>query len=464
MKQRHNIPAGKSLLLRLSVCRLFLICCFAAFACSVFGQKIEQEGVLYKESGMLAVGSMSKGKFVEGSRIKFYYVPTKYPYRVKKSDGEIYLKYKDDKKRLSDLEIFADCIYYSENGEECFKGSLNLNNSVCYGTFMFCNSLDAKSFVHNSKDSSDKFFYDILSVDSAEAWVGDWLVSAKKTENGYFMRAKDEDDGYKVKDTTLVAVEGILPMGDFDINSPINTSLFSLLDKLECAKVTLKNRDEFDGTVKLKTGIERFSTPYGMNVFGKINCELLNGTYKYHSTGDVFVGDYQRIYYGQNGIIHVPTNGIMKLANGEQFRGDSWLTQYPNVKEFGRFFELGDGPSEIRRLAQEKQREFDKRKAEERAEELQRQWEIQQRQREMQARRQHLINKYGYKYGQLLADDKVCLGMTKEMVSQIRDESKYSITKYIDELGTLVEIWISKSWFKWDSYTFGNGILISYSE
>ena len=276
MKQRHNIPAGKSLLLRLSVCRLFLICCFAVFACSTFGQKVKQEGVLYKESGMLAVGSMSKGKFVEGSRIKFYYVPTKYPYRMKKSDGEIYLKYKSDKKRLSDLEIFADCIYCSENEEECFKGSLNLNNSVCYGTFMFCNSLDAKSFVHNSKDSSDKFFYDILSVDSAEAWVGDWLVSAKKAENGYFMRAKDEKNGFEAKETTLVAVEGILPMEGFDIDTPKNTSLFSLLDKLEHAKVTLKKRDEFDGTVKLKTEIERFRTPYGMNIFGKINCEFVS--------------------------------------------------------------------------------------------------------------------------------------------------------------------------------------------
>ena len=175
----------------------------------------------------------------------------------------------------------------------------------------------------------------------------------------------------------------------------------------------------YRSTVKIKFGN-----------YGTLNYELLNGTYKYHSTGDVFVGDYQRIYYDQNGIIHVPTNGIMMLANGEQFRGDSWLTQYPNVKEFGRFFEPGDGPSKIRRLAQERQQELNKRKAEERAKKLQAQMERQQRQREIQARRQYLINEYGYKYGRLLADDKVCLGMTKEMVAQIRDESKYSITKY----------------------------------
>ena len=366
MKQRHNIPAGKSLLLRLSVCRLFLICCFAAFACSVFGQKVKQEGVLYKESGMLAVGSMSKGKFVEGSRIKFYYVPTRYPYRVKKSDGEIYLRYKENgytyKKYLSDLEIFADCIYCSENEEECFKGSLNLNNSVCYGTFMFCNSLDAKSFVHNSKESSDGFYYDILSVDSAEAWVGDWLISTKKTENGYLMRAKDEKNGYEAKGTTLVAVEGILPMEGFDIDTPKNTSLFSLLDKLEHAKVTLKKRDEFDGTVKLKTEIERFRTPYGMNIFGKINCEFC----KYHSTGDVFVGDYQRIYYDNNGI-HIPTRGTMKFADGDSITGD-WLAGYTfEHNERGKIYVESDGPTDIRNKAVALKQQKDEEEAKERA-------------------------------------------------------------------------------------------------
>lgn len=384
MKQRHNIPAGKSLLLRLSVCRLFLICCFAAFVCSVFGQKVKQEGVLYKESGMLAVGSMSKGKFVEGSRIKFYYVPTKYPYRVKKSDGEIYLRYKENgytyKKYLSDLEIFADCIYYSENGEERFKGFLNLNSSVCYGTFKFCNSPDAKSFVHNSKESSDGFYYDILSVDSAEAWVGDWLISTKKTENGYFMRAKDEKGGYEAKGTTLVAVEGILPMEGFDIDTPKNTSLFSLLDKLEHAKVTLKKRDEFDGTVKLKTEIERFRTPYGMNIFGKINCEF----YKYHSAGDVLVGDYQRIYYDNNGI-HIPIRGTMKFADGDSITGD-WLAGYTfEHNEWGKIYVESDGPTDIRNKAVALKQQKNEEEAKERA--------VKERQKE--ARKQCFISKYG---------------------------------------------------------------------
>lgn len=453
MKQRHNISAGKSLLLRLSVCRLFLFCCFAVFACSTFGQKVEQEGVLYKNSNMLAVGSMSKGKFVEGSKIKIYYVPNAYRYKVKKSHDVIYLKYKKVKCPLSQFRVFADCIYYKEYGEDRFRGLLRANSSYCYGTFRIYNSLKAKSFVHNSKDPSGKFHYDILSIELINVKLYNFWVSAEKTGDGYFMRAGYENNGSEAKkDTTLVSVGGILPMEDFDVKA-LDNSLIFLLNKLKRAKIVLRNNDEFDGTVKIKFGN-----------YGTLNYELLNGTYKYHSTGDVFVGDYQRIYYDQNGIIHVPTNGIMMLANGEQFKGDYWLTQYPDVREFGRFFEEGDGPSEIRRLAQERQQELNKRKAEERAKKLQAQMERQQRQREIQARRQYLINEYGYKYGRLLADDKVCLGMTKEMVSQIRDESKYSITKY-DLSGDLIETWTYRSWLaKGYSYTFENGILTSYTE
>lgn len=396
---------------------------------------------------MLAVGSMSKGKFVEDSKIKIYYVPGAYQYKVKKSHDVIYLKHKKVKFPLSKFRVFADCIYYKGYGEDRFRGLLRFNSSFCYGTFRIYNSLKAKSFVHNSKDPSGMFRYDILSIESMNAKLDNCLVSATKTGDGYFMQVKYENNGYEAKDTTLVSVEGILPMEDFDVKA-FDNSLIFLLNKLKRAKIIFRNKDEFDGTVKIKAGN-----------YGTLNYELLNGTYKYHSTGDVFVGDYQRIYYDQNGI-HVPTNGIMKLANGEQFRGDSWLTQYPDVREFGRFFEDGDGPSKICRLAQERQQELNEWKAKERAKELRRQ----QRQREIQARRQYLINEYGYKYGRLLADDKVCLGMTKEMVSQIRDESNYSITKY-DLFGDLVETWTCRSLFaKGSSYTFENGILTSYTE
>lgn len=460
MKQRHNIPAGESLLLRLSVCRFFLFCCLTAFACSAFGQKVKQEAVLYKKTNMLAVGSKSGDKFVEGSRIKLYYVPGARFYRVKKSGDEIYLKRKKEKWPLSKFRVFADCVYYKENKEDHFKGFFDLLHVTCYGTFRLYHNRNTKSFAHNAKDEHDTFYYYPLSVDSAKAKVGSWTISATKTTDGYLMRAQNEDNGYEAKDKTPIEVEGILPMEDFDVEV-LDNSLLSFLDKLKRAKVILKNYDEFDGTVKLKTETETYRTPYGVNLLGKINCEFLNGTYKYHSTGDVFEGKYQEIYYDSDGI-HVPTEGIMELANGELYRGDAWLPSYPDLRSFGRFFEDGDGPSEIRRLAQKKQQEFNKQKAEERA----KKWEEElQRERKIQARRQYLINKYGSKYGRLLADDKVCLGMTKEMVCQVRDESNYSVTKYRDAFGDFVETWTRRALIaKGQSYTFENGILTSYTE
>lgn len=376
---------------------------------------------------------MSKGKFVEGSKIKIYYVPNAYQYKVKKSHDVIYLQHKKEKWGLPRFRVFADCIYNKENGEERFKGLLNIDGSICYGTFMFYNSPDAKSFVHNSKDASDEFFYDFLCVDSAEAKIGSCLVTAKKTEDGYLMRAKYEDDGYKAKDTTLVAVEGILPVENFDIHSPINTSLFSLLDKLEYAKVTLKNRDEFDGTVKLKTGIEKFRTPYGMNVFGKLNCELLNGTYKYHSTGDVFVGECQTIYYDSNGI-HIPTRGTMKFANGDSITGD-WLAGYNfDYDEWEQIYDESKGPTDIRNKAIALKQQKDEEAAKEQAAK-------EESKRQKEARRQYLISKYGNTYGEMLANSKVCIGMTKEMVNEVWPQGYFVVSQVVFS-GKKAEQWV----------------------
>lgn len=462
MKQRHNIPAGKSLLLRLSVCRFFLFCCLTAFACSTFGQKVKQEGILYKNANMLVVGNVSEEKFLEGSRIKIYYVPDARRYRMKKSGDEIYLKRRKEKWPLSKFRVFADCVYYKENGEERFKGFFDLLHVTCYGTFRLYHNPYTEFFVHNAKDAL-AFYYLPLNIDSAKSRVGLWTISATKTTDGYLMRAQYKNNSYVARDKTPITIEGILPMEDFNARE-IDNSLTFFLKKLKRAKVTLRNYDEFNGTVKIDTGSR-----------GALYCKLLNGTCKYYKTGDVFEGKYQEIYYDSDGI-HMPTEGIMKLANGEQYKGDSWLTQYPDVRSFGCFFKDSDGPSEIRRLAQEKQQELDKKKAEERAKERAKEqakkraeeWaeelQIQQREREIQARRQYLINKYGSKYGRLLADDKVCLGMTKEMVSQVRDKSTFSITK-MDVLGDIVEIWSHWSLYTGQrDYTFTNGILTSYTE
>lgn len=435
MKQRHNIPAGKSLLLRLSVCRLFLICCFAAFACSVFGQKIEQEGVLYK-SNILAVGNMSKKKFVEGSRIKFYNVWPEYPYRVKKLDGEIYLRHKANgyvhEKHLSDLEVFADCIYYKENGEEYFKGFLNLDGPVCYGTFKFYNGLGTKSFVHNSKDSSGKFFYDILSVDSTETKVSFWLVSAKKTETGYLMRAKNDYGKYEVRNKKPMLVEGILPMEDFDIDRSISDSIITLVYKLERAKVTLGDRDEFDGTVKLHKKVEQPLS--GVITFDErvLECELLNGTYKYHSTGDVFVGDYQKIYLGDR--IHIPTCGTMKFANGDSVTGD-WLAGYNfDYDEWEQIYEESKGPTDIRNKAIALKQQKDEEEAKEQAAK-------EENERQKEARRQYLISKYGNTYGEMLANSKVCIGMTKEMVNEVWPQGCFVVSQVVFS-GKKAEQWV----------------------
>ena len=432
MRQRHNIPAGKSLLLRLSVCRFFLFCCLAVFACSAFGQKVKQEAVFYKNAGILAVGNMSKGKFVEGSRIKFYRFSSAISYRVKKSGDEIYLKHGRDEKRLSDLKILIDCIYYKENEEDRFKGFLDCDGPFCYGTFKLYNSPDSKSFVHNSKDPSGKFFYDILSVDSTQAKIGSWLVSAKKTEAGYLMRAKNDYDRYIAKSKLPILVEGILPLEDFDIKSAIGIPLMTLMHKLKCAKVTLKSRDEFDGTVKLKRRIEGI-VKVGAAGEEELDCELLNGTYKYHLTGDVFVGEYQRIYHDPSGI-HIPTRGTMKFANGDSITGD-WLAGYTfDYDDWEKIFDESNGPTDIRNKAIALKQQKDEEEAKKRA-------AAEENERQTEARRQYLISKSGNTYGEMLAKGKVCIGMTKEMVIEAWPEGYYVVSQVVFS-GKKAEQWV----------------------
>ena len=104
------------------------------------------------------------------------------------------------------------------------------------------------------------------------------------------MRAQYKNNSYRRKDKTPIEIEGILPMEDFNVRE-IDNSLVFFLKKLRRAKVTLRNYDEFDGTVKIETGGS-----------GALYCKLLNGICKYYKTGDVFEGKYQEIYYGPDGI------------------------------------------------------------------------------------------------------------------------------------------------------------------
>lgn len=117
-----------------------------------------------------------------------------------------------------------------------------------------------------------------------------------------------------------------------------------------------------------------------MNIIGKINCEF----YKYHSTGDVFVGDYQRIYYDNNGI-HIPIRGTMKFADGDSITGD-WLADYTfDHNEWGKIYAESDGPTDIRNKAVALKQQKNEEEAKERA--------VKERQKE--ARKQCFISKYG---------------------------------------------------------------------
>ena len=156
------------------------------------------------------------------------------------------------------------------------------------------------------------------------------------------------------------------------------------------------------------------------------------GTYSY-AKGGRFAGTFDKNF--------VPLSGSITYENGEtkttQQSDRIWhflsIAQIENLL-FKERVSLKDvsqiNENERLRLEEEKRREERRIAAEKRQQELDERRKVQAAKAKEEAKRQGYINKYGTKWGNLVYDKELTIGMTKAMCADIVPKEWYDITKY----------------------------------
>lgn len=398
---------------------LIIVCICFAFPTSA--QKVKKEVILYKNANAVAVGYTCKGQFVNNSQITIYRLPGSAKYRKKKRGNKIYFKSKNREKTLSALDVMADGIYCKTNGKDYIKGEYHPQSLIIYkGTFSLCNYSDGVSVITDAKKGSP-FKFGIINVDYCHVRDdNNWEISVSEMDNKYFIRANF------LNSDNLETLEGAVPLKEFPINDFNYYKTFNLLSKIEYAKVRFKNGDSFVGTLKIEAQAKAAGD-------WRISWSGLSGDYKY-ATGETFKGLWQQIATtgaGDNLSISIPTRGVMTFKDGRSVEGN-WLAGFSFTgSEWEKIFDGNRGPTDIHDKAIALKEKKDTERREEQRKEAEKRAREQEKLRQEQARKRFLINKYGASTGTLLAEGKIRLGMTKEMVNEVWNQQIYDVTQTV---------------------------------
>lgn len=402
------------------------ICCAVPAA----AQKVKKEVILYKKANAVAVGYTYKGQFVNNSQITIYRLPGSAKYRKKERGNKIYFKSKNREKTLSALDIMADGIYCKTNGKAYIKGEYHPQSFIVYkGIFSLCNYSDGVSVITNAKKGSP-FKFGIINVDYCHVRDdNNWEISVSKTIDKYFIKANF------LNSDNMENLAGAIPLKAIHIDDLKYYKVFNLLSKIEYAKVTFKNGDSFVGTLKIEAQAKATGD-------WRISWSKLSGDYKY-ATGETFEGLWQQIATtraGEELRISIPTSGVMTFKDGQSIKGN-WLTGFSFTgSEWEKIFNGNRGPTDIRDKAIALKEKKDAERREELRKEAEKRTREQAKLKQEQARKRFLINKYGASTGTLLAEGKIRLGMTKEMVNEVWNQQIYDVTQTVS-YGRITEIW-----------------------
>ena len=417
-------------MVKLHVHYLFAVVCFCLFVVPAFAQKVKKEVILYKKANVVAVGYTCKGKFVDNSHITIYHLPSSANYRKKERDNKVYFKGKYGEETLSSLKIIADGVFYQTNGRSYIKGKYYPEPSVTYkGTFLVYNSLDGASIVANAKKV---YFFKFKIINANYCHIKDnntWEIFISKEKEQYSIKANF------LESDNLKTLKGAVPLKAIDINNFDYYKAFNLLSKIDYAEMTFKNGDFYKGILRIEAQ-GKISENW------RIAWSRLSGDYKY-ATGETFKGVWHPIStIGENNNlrISIPTDGVMTFKDGQSVKGN-WLAKFTfEGSEWKKIFDGNRGPTDIRDKAIALKRKKDAEIREKRRREAELRAKEQARLRQEQARRRFLINKYGASVGTLLAEEKIELGMTKEMVNEVWSQQIYDITRTVS-YGKMAEIW-----------------------
>ena len=202
------------------------------------------------------------------------------------------------------------------------------------------------------------------------------------------------------------------------------------------------NGDKFEGTAVDRTDDNHADS---IKVYPKL------GTY-YYANGDKFIGDLTTElkwqYLRARPEMRYYTKGKTIFADGEEVEGD-WLHKYEleigsqgaaadslryHLNHSKTLIELRDG---VRRAYALKKREEAKLAEQKRKEEAKL---AEQKRKEKAELKKQLVAKYGSRYGTLLANGEIAVGMTQEMVCEVVIKGLYKIRRTVRN-GRTITLW-----------------------
>lgn len=204
-----------------------------------------------------------------------------------------------------------------------------------------------------------------------------------------------------------------------DINNieeaEINSNIFEdYILKSKYVKLTFKNGDLFNGTVKINTEYSQIPTNYVPNY----------GEYKYY-TGEVANGE---IYYSDVFHKFLLYKGSI-IFNDGSIDNENWLEKYNfHYIEMAKMYSNNKSLTEIRNKAKSIGVEKEKKIQEKKILQEQLMEKIRQNKQRLKAK---LESKYGKNIGNKLLQGKLEAGMSKSMVSEVWKEEYFSINNIV---------------------------------
>lgn len=412
--------------------------------------KAKQKVITFKDADKIVVGYVEKKEFVSGKKIAIYnydFNSLKY-YDVYIENGQLVVKQGKEK---TSITPFLSGIYYGNtsvpyingelcNGEVTMKGSFSISNMTGYDEPKLSpdtkgkwqrNDTSLKGLILQSTGYKGVRYFNITPApDCGQIEIRKRNVPFDRyssTSPCFDIFTYGKDNKFRITAIPTNNIENI-------------DSITLTANKL--SEITMDLTDSVLDLFGLGGGKPTIYYHSGDTFTGSISRDVKpeEGTYRYHS-GEILEGHYHPV--GTDAFRYNTVDCKVTFNDGT-VADDDWLKRYdkplydfdtlkPNVRFENEDWEELDQCAtwtEIRDRAAERY-QF-------RLQEFQ-QNEFAEKQRKNQNRNE-LIAKYGQKYGSLLAQGKISVGMTSKMVTEIYPKGLYQIS-HITSGGRDKEVW-----------------------
>lgn len=420
----------------------------SAYDSNTLNPKAKQQVITFKEADKIVVGYVYKKEFVSGQYIAIYnyHFDRNKDYDIYMGNGQLVVK---QGKETTSITPFLSGIYYGNasipyikgelyDDEVTMKGCFSISNMsdndepklspVTKGEWQHCGSsilgLVSRAMRHNGV----RYFNISPAPDSGQIEISARNVPFDMDSKTpcFDIFAYGRGNNFRISAIPTNSIENIdsitfTASGFPNMCQGVSASVVDIL-KLSDEEPTIyyHNGDTFTGSI-------RDMKPY-------------EGTYRYH-TGEILDGHYHPVGVD---VFRYSNVDCKVTFNDGTVAEDEWLKQYdkplydittlkPNVR-----FEDEDWKALDRCTTWTEMRDMAAERYQFRLQEIQ-QSEIAEKQKKDE-KRDRLIARYGQKCGSLLAQGKIAVGMTSDMVTEIYPKGLYQISQ-ITSGGRSKEVW-----------------------